>query len=162
MDKMGLQTSRISNKVPFVIDSEIPIDDVDAYFEPLEECRALTPLRYQGQLLYKRKGIRLEADIEIELERFCYRCAAAGKIPLAFKVELVLIEANNQSSEVELALEAKDLDVVVYQDPEIDLDRILLESVFMELEGNYICCDECKGLCINCGQNLNLNPCLCK
>ena len=159
---MGLQTSRISNKVPFIMDSEIPLIEVNAYFETLEECRAITPLQYKAQLQCKRKGIDLEASIEIVLERLCYRCAAAENLPIAFSVKLLLVEAKRQPTEIELSLSPKDIDVVIYQDPEIDINRILLESVFLELDKHYLCCENCKGLCTNCGQNLNLNSCSCK
>ena len=61
----------------------------------------------------------------------------------------------------EIVLEEDDLDTVTYQDDTIDLDAILLETVYLEIDGECICSDDCKGICIACGKNLNLGPCGC-
>jgi len=46
-------------------------------------------------------------------------------------------------------------------EPEIDLTRVVLEQVALELPQRVLCSESCKGLCPQCGANLNQETCRC-
>jgi uncharacterized protein len=46
-------------------------------------------------------------------------------------------------------------------DDEIDLKTLFRELIFLEEQMKHICRKECKGLCSNCGINLNEGNCGC-
>jgi uncharacterized protein len=58
----------------------------------------------------------------------------------------------------------EDSDDVLYfskEDNEIDLNSLFRELIFLEKQIKSICKDDCKGLCSNCGTNLNEGNCSC-
>src|SRR3990172_8238519 len=56
----------------------------------------------------------------------------------------------------------EDIDFETYKGDEIDLGGYLRELIAMSLPIKVLCVQECKGLCPNCGVNLNLEECSCK
>lgn len=44
----------------------------------------------------------------------------------------------------------------------IDLEHLLIQEIILQNVNNQICSDTCKGLCLNCGINLNTSKCNCK
>ena len=158
---MSIQVSRLSINKDFAVQSEISAEDVEKYFADLEDCRALTPLKYNAHLINRGKFIALEADVETRLELVCYRCGETVARDFSLHISLKLIEASSVGSVEEIVLSEDDLDTVTYQGNNIELDDILLESIYLELDDQFLCSDDCKGICIQCGQNLNKGKCSC-
>jgi len=52
-----------------------------------------------------------------------------------------------------------DLDMIIPDDGYIDLGVIFREYLLLEIPINAVCKPDCKGLCPECGQNLNENMC---
>ncbi|HEY8345095.1 MAG TPA: DUF177 domain-containing protein [Bacillota bacterium] len=44
----------------------------------------------------------------------------------------------------------------------LDLAETLWDSVVLSLPMKYLCAEECKGLCAQCGANLNITTCKCE
>lgn len=158
---MSIQVSRISNSKEFVVQSEIPAEDVEKYFAELEECRALGPFKYDAHLVNRGKFIALEADVEVSLELCCDRCGESFSRDFASHVSLKLIEASSVGSVEEIVLSEDDMDTVTYQGNDIELNDILLETIYLELDDECICSEDCKGVCMKCGKNLNKGECSC-
>ena len=156
-----IQSNRISTTKEFVVDAEISVKDVDAFFAEDEFCHATKPLKYRATLINKKKFIALEADIQAELEHACDRCGENFIRSYAHHVSLKLVEATSFGNKDEIVLEADDLDVVTYENNEIDLEHILLESLLLEFDEPCLCREDCKGICPVCRQNLNEKACDC-
>ncbi len=43
----------------------------------------------------------------------------------------------------------------------IDLTPDIREAILLALPMNFVCSEECRGLCVQCGANLNKAPCTC-
>jgi uncharacterized protein len=52
-------------------------------------------------------------------------------------------------------------DVQSYLGDEIDLNDIVREHVLLGLPMSPVCREDCRGLCPQCGAELNLGPCGC-
>ena len=48
-----------------------------------------------------------------------------------------------------------------YSDDQIDLTEQVREDILINFPQRWICTDACKGLCIDCGTNLNKSTCSC-
>jgi uncharacterized protein len=59
------------------------------------------------------------------------------------------------------AVEDDDLDTSYYRDDCIDLNELLREQFYLALPMKPLCAEECRGLCSQCGSNLNLASCGC-
>ena len=56
---------------------------------------------------------------------------------------------------------AGDLDVLYYDEPVVALSPIAEERVQMAFPMKPLCREDCKGLCVVCGKDLNQGPCAC-
>jgi uncharacterized protein len=59
------------------------------------------------------------------------------------------------------ANEAKDLDITYLSGDTIDLQEILTEQLQLQIPFQPLCREECKGMCSNCGADLNVGRCAC-
>lgn len=50
---------------------------------------------------------------------------------------------------------------ITVPDERLDLDALVLEDLLMDMPGQYLCREDCKGLCPSCGKNWNEGPCKC-
>lgn len=141
--------------------SSISADVVNDFLAILDGAKATSDLSYDATLVDHGKFIQLQANISVSLELLCQRCGTLFPLPYSADITLKLVDASSIGSSDEIALSDDDLDTVTYLDNQIDLDHILLESVFLDLDGNCICREDCKGICTLCGQNLNLGSCTC-
>jgi len=44
---------------------------------------------------------------------------------------------------------------------QIDITEDIREALLLSMPGFHICSESCKGLCVQCGKNLNEGPCSC-
>jgi len=68
--------------------------------------------------------------------------------------------ARDQGGERELF--ERDLDFAVYENDQIDLDEMVLEQLELSLPSRVLCREDCRGLCPQCGADLNVEQCQCK
>lgn len=63
----------------------------------------------------------------------------------------------------ELGIECQEEDVekLYLQEPEVDLDEILREQIYLNLPLQFTCSSSCKGICPDCGGNRNFKKCDC-
>jgi uncharacterized protein len=73
-----------------------------------------------------------------------------------FHLPLLINMAPAQEKEDE-----EDANFSFYKGAEIDLGEILREHLALEIPIRYLCSESCKGLCPQCGQNLNSAACSC-
>jgi len=52
-------------------------------------------------------------------------------------------------------------DAVILEGTSVDIDKIVLLNIIVNLPVKRLCSENCKGLCMNCGQNLNVSDCGC-
>lgn len=60
------------------------------------------------------------------------------------------------------AVDADDEDGYPVKNDTVDLSKIVDDLVAMNLPVNFLCKEDCKGICAGCGTNLNDGECKCK
>ncbi len=60
-----------------------------------------------------------------------------------------------------LASDGKDLDITYLSTDYIDLRELLTEQLQLQVPFQPLCKPECKGMCSNCGADLNVGRCAC-
>ena len=58
-------------------------------------------------------------------------------------------------------MEDDDLTTAFYGNDEIDLGQLVLEQFYLALPMKPLCRESCRGLCPECGTNLNTATCSC-
>ena len=54
-----------------------------------------------------------------------------------------------------------DDELVVCEHSELDLDELVIGDILLSLPTKILCREDCKGLCLTCGKNLNEGDCGC-
>src|SRR5713101_7617826 len=124
------------------------------------EYHLATPL--QGCVTHLRSGedLLLTGTLHGELMGRCARCLEEYPLPLAREFTMVLTPLRTIGREVELNQE--ELSASFYSGENIDLSALIQEQVLLALPSQPLCGEECRGLCPQCGANLNLEPCECR
>lgn len=52
-------------------------------------------------------------------------------------------------------------DFLLIEDMRLDLEDFVREDIFLTLPTKFLCKEDCKGLCPQCGKNLNEGSCSC-
>jgi uncharacterized protein len=126
----------------------------------LHEYFIKAPLRVS--LSHYRAGteIFLSGTLEAATRAVCSRCAEEFDLPSHRGFRYVLAPKTINDGD-DLALKAEDLEFSFYQGDEIDLTPLIREQVLLALAERPLCREECRGLCSQCGANLNEGDCRC-
>ena len=93
----------------------------------------------------------LNAEIKVDLEMICSRCLDTFIYPIDIDIEERF--TTNSKSE--------DDEAVIVIDDVLDITEIVETTIISTLPIKRICKEDCKGLCQECGCNLNSNTCSC-
>lgn len=86
----------------------------------------------------------------------CRRCLEDVQVPVAHDVNIFLAEEGDETAE-----EDPDVYRVDPRANEIDLRPAVREEWVVTAPAFVLCREDCKGLCPNCGADLNAGPCSC-
>ena len=109
---------------------------------------------------------RLVGQLQTTLELTCSRCLEPFALPVTAPFDLRYFPegaglAPSGGEEGESRVEDSDTSVSFYRDDEIDLGALMSEQFYLVLPMKPLCREACKGLCAQCGANLNEAPCQC-
>lgn len=138
-----------NNGSEFVFDHEF---DLSGYqtgnFKPFAGLAKVT-----GRVFNSTGIVRVKAKATAQLQTTCDRCACDVSSVLEVPVEHILVTSLND--------EDND-DFILLNTPQLDLDSLAGEDIFLALPSKILCSVNCKGLCQQCGKNLNNSQCNCK
>jgi uncharacterized protein len=138
--------------------------------------RATRPSTLHASLRKVSGGVLVQGNFTAHVAAPCKRCLVdvTLDLPVSFTINLVpesLLrgddfeekdEAAEEQGEMAGSFELEDADEEVFDGKTIDLDPIVREQVLLALPMNAVCREDCKGLCAQCGQNLNEKQCGCE
>jgi uncharacterized protein len=129
-------------------------DEGDAYL-----IVALVDLAFE---IHKDKDkFRLVGTVATELELLCSRCLEPFRLSIAAPFDQRYLPASEASTDVEREVDDEDLETGYYRNDEIDLKDLLREQFYLALPMKPLCREDCRGLCPQCGTNLNTSTCDC-
>ncbi|HLV00069.1 MAG TPA: DUF177 domain-containing protein [Acidobacteriota bacterium] len=125
-------------------------------------CKFDGPLSTEMVVALDNVRVSVTGGLSVHLDLACCRCLTrfSRYIEKKFKVEYWPDPEVEEGEELELTYE--DLDVGFYRNDEIDLNSVISEQVVLDLPMKPICREGCKGLCDQCGANLNEGTCSCE
>ncbi len=102
------------------------------------------------------RTVMIEGSTKISLVLFCSRCLKEIIYPMEISFQK---EIDFNLSEEE---RAKDLDetnyIIGYN---LDVDTLIYDEILIGFPMKLLCSEDCKGLCLSCGTNLNEKTCDC-
>lgn len=148
------------------------LDDPAIWSAPMQECgmdcRVVRPLVGTVTLLPQEDGCLVRGTLKGEVVVPCNRCAEDARLTIdstfdsfePFPEE----DETDAPKEKEKAFDSEADDLVVSLvdgAPVINLAGLLWEEFVLALPVRPLCRPDCKGLCPDCGKNLNEGPCSC-
>lgn len=126
------------------------------------EYRIVEPVALAFDIFKDKDQFRLVGDVKTVLELPCSRCLESFRWPVDSHFDLRYQPHAHNAGEGEREVEEDDLTTAFYQNDEIDLGQLMEEQFYLSLPMKPLCADDCKGLCPQCGTNLNRETCDCK
>src|ERR1700722_12395014 len=134
------------------------------------EARQRTPLKASGhaEIVEEHHGkhqiirdIRLRGRLTAGLELDCARCVEPVAQEISREFELLYRPLGADAGRDELSVTDAEAEIGYYQGQGILLEDVLREQVLLALPLKITCREDCRGLCPQCGVNLNQHQCSC-
>ena len=91
----------------------------------------------------------------------CSRCLEPIEVPVDAVFELRYVPAEHNAGEGEREIAEDDLTTAFYREGALDVIDMLREQFQLALPMKPLCAEACRGICPDCGANLNRTDCGC-
>jgi uncharacterized protein len=112
-------------------------------------------LRGTIRVVRVRGGLLVQGIVESQLCLECVRCLEFFALPITLELEEIFRLPGAGAS-------TPDVSYAVGDDGWLDLAPLLREHAWVAIPMKPLCHADCKGLCPQCGANLNLESCACE
>lgn len=140
-----------------------------------DDAVARGPFEVSLELMKADEMIAVTGVLEGTIVRQCVRCLKEYNDPLAFSVRAAYVSESKEKARAPKRVEAKKAkpderdeepedeidDRYHYQGDHLDLAPMLREHVILSAPMQPLCSEDCKGLCVQCGKDLNEGSCQC-
>ena len=148
------------------------INEADLSFEVTEkashfkidhpDCALSKDIFIEGTLKKIDTDIYLSGWISTVLETICTRCLEAVSYPVRSEISTKFVpKGETVKWETEHELHEADIDTEFYSENKIDITHTVLDQILLAIPLVCLCKEDCLGLCLECGKNLNIGPCTC-
>lgn len=114
-----------------------------------------SPITFKGCITNVGGHMVVRGDISAEYKTRCVRCLDE----LSESMNIHISETVRPESYD--AAEAYDSEDYTFKGDTIDVDKIVIDAIIVNLPSLALCNESCKGLCPTCGINLNVGECNC-
>ena len=116
------------------------------------ECIFPTPVSVIGKVSNKADVTHIDLVCRVSVEKCCDRCGRLTQKELTVNMNRVAV--NQLEGE-------EDYEILLLPDEKLDLYEFCFGEILLALPMKHLCSDDCKGICLTCGKNLNEGSCGC-
>jgi uncharacterized protein len=147
-------------------------------FDGSEDFTVVEPVSFDAVVRKDKQAYRLVGRAVTQLEMSCSRCTEPFRVPVEAAFDLRYLPHRENVGGVGLTfrsgvqgrhgkadereIQEDDLGTAFYRDETIDLGELVREQLYLALPMKPLCSDSCRGLCPQCGTNLNRGACDCR
>jgi uncharacterized protein len=123
-----------------------------------KDIKLLKPIRGEIVLMKTSEGVNAEVrNFSTEIEQNCARCLKK----IIQKIEIPSIEEHFYSEVQRDIPDTEQVYLIDSKSQEIDLSEPIRQEILLNFPINPLCSNGCKGLCPQCGKDLNKGKCGC-
>lgn len=129
--------------------------DINIPLRELEDIRGFTfstPISIKGEIYNRADVVNLDFNITCTLDLLCDRCLKPFQREYSYDFKHTVVKSTTQNRDDEYIIADGDF---------IDVTDIAICDLLLRLPMKILCKEDCKGLCQNCGANLNDGDCGC-
>ncbi len=146
---------RIFHEEEGSIRQQLQVDAAELSLE--DNAEFVNPIQLDLSIEKVGRTITINADIATRCLMECDRCLEPFDYSLRDNVKVVLSTDQQFRDE-----EDDDISYISESENEVDLTEPIRETLLLSLPQKRLCEQACKGLCPQCGKNLNVESCQCK
>ncbi len=146
--KINIHELQNKSEIEFNLTEQIMLNSVNSALTD-EACT----VDIKGIILKKGSIYILKGELSTQLSLSCDRCLKVFKYPIHAKFDREFSFEQDEQEDEE--------DIIKISNSILDLTDVIAETIYLELPMKNLCHDECKGICITCGQDLNEKACGC-
>ncbi|HEX6045982.1 MAG TPA: DUF177 domain-containing protein [Pyrinomonadaceae bacterium] len=129
---------------------------------PVDERVSLTvPASVKGTVKRAGNDVCVNGHVDARVQVECDRCLKPVELPVSADFDLEYITGAEYESSSAAALSEEELAVSVFDGDAIDVDEIVKEQILLAVPARTLCREDCKGICPECGMDLNTGQCNC-
>lgn len=148
-----------------IIVSEIPEEGIDLELDEqlqTESVKILSPVHASLRIDKVGSEVLVKGTVDADVELQCSRCLKSFTMHIQSPLNVVYDPAEMINREENYKLKSDELDTGFYRQDELDTDELLLEQLLLNIPMKPLCDPECKGICPQCGSDLNVSGCACE
>lgn len=111
-----------------------------------------SPVSVKGCVFNRADIVTARFSTEFTLRLICDRCLKELNRDYSYEFEHIIVRSLNNSDND---------DYIVASGESVDLNEVALSDLLLKLPSKMLCKDDCKGLCMVCGCDLNESQCGC-
>ena len=129
---------------------------------PIDERVSLRePVTINGTVRRAGPDVFVDGHIETRVQVECDRCLKPIELPVSADFALEYITGAEYEASSAAALSEDEMAVSVFDGESIDVDEIVKEQILLAVPARTLCREDCKGICPECGIDLNTGQCNC-
>lgn len=113
------------------------------------------PVVFSGTYMLADETVIVRGTARAKIVSPCARCLKSAKTEVTAEVEEAFLRDRGQEQE-------PGDDQYMYSGHVLELDEAVRTVLLLELPTRILCKEDCKGLCSQCGVDLNINECSCQ
>jgi uncharacterized protein len=133
-------------RVPFSCDIDAEHLDFPAVVRYINKPHA------EGEVRNSAGILKVSGAVTAEMICLCDRCGAEFPSVKTTAVDALVLKEEDPDAPEAFVLDGDWL----------DLDDVLETAVILDMETKFLCREDCRGICPDCGKNLNDGPCGCR
>lgn len=152
----GNKLSRLRFNFGFLLEASLGTSrtiELDYPTIQVEDDLILEPLKGKFSATRSSKGIYVSGDLSSRIEAECARCLDPVILDVSIRLDDLFYYPPHSAPTGEFT---------IGEDGIMDLAPLVRQLVLLEIPMQPFCRPDCKGLCIECGQNLNEGDCDCQ
>ncbi|MGI6224712.1 MAG: YceD family protein [Peptococcales bacterium] len=126
-----------------------------------EELNIIKPVSVSLTVSNNGQILELKGNVNTEVESNCHRCLTPTKAGIDAVIDEKLVYSTDLRHLGDISQDEIEEKYLVFTNDLFDLTDLVRETIIMALPYKILCNDDCQGLCIKCGQNLNIKSCNC-
>ena len=131
------------------------LDSIDERIQLTEPATVTGKVRLSGNEVFVNGHVETRAQVE------CDRCLKTVELPVSADFALEYITGAEYESSATAELTEAEMSVSVFDGKAIDVDEVVKEQILLAVPTRMLCREDCKGICPECGKDLNTGQCQC-
>ena len=126
------------------------------------DLKVIGPIEGHARMRRTNQGLLIDGWVDLALELSCTRCLKSFEQPMHVTFEEQFYPTVDVLTGAPMPAFDEEEIFPIDDHHQVDLTEAVRQNVLTSLPMVTVCQEDCKGLCPQCGKDLNLGPCDCK